>query len=86
MKRWIREMTGYIRLNYQSALRLEDLAERFFLTRLIFPVFSRRIWEFNLTRYLTDIRLNEAVRKLGNPDRTLTWIAMDCGFPNLASF
>lgn len=82
----IREMTGYIRLNYQSALRLEDLAERFFLTPAYISRFFKKNLGINFTRYLTDIRLNEAVRKLGNPDRTLTWIAMDCGFPNLASF
>lgn len=82
----IQEMTRYIHLNYQSAVKLEDLAEHFFLSTAYVSRFFKKKLGINFTKYLTDIRLNEAVRRLETTDKTLTWIAMDCGFPNLVSF
>lgn len=82
----IREMTRYIQVNYRSALRLEDLADRFFLSPAYISRFFKKKLEINFNKYLTEIRLNEAVKKLENTEKSLTWIAMDCGFPNIASF
>lgn len=82
----IQEMIRYIRLNYQSAIKLEDLAEHFFLSAAYVSRFFKKKLGINFSKYLTEIRLNEAVGKLETTDKTLTWIAMDCGFPNLVSF
>lgn len=40
----IQEMTRYIHMNYQSALKLEDLAEHFSCRHLISPGFLKRNW------------------------------------------
>lgn len=82
----IQEMTRYIHLNYQSPIKLEDLAEHFFLSSAYVSRFFKKKLGVNFSKYLTDIRLDEAVRRLETTDKTLTWIAMDCGFPNLVSF
>lgn len=82
----IQEMSRYIQVNYRSALRLEDLADHFFLSPAYISRFFKKKLGINFNRYLTEIRLNEAVKKLENTEKSLTWIAMDCGFPNIASF
>ncbi len=82
----IQEMTRYVHMNYQSPVKLEDLAEHFFLSTAYISRFFKKKLGINFTKYLTDIRLDEAVKRLETTDKTLTWIAMDCGFPNLVSF
>ena len=82
----IREMTRYIRMNYQSALKLEDLADHFFLSPPYISRFFKKKLGINFAKYLTDVRLEEATKKLEQTDNSLTWIAMDCGFPNLTAF
>lgn len=82
----VREITGYIHLNYQSTLRLDDLAEHFFLSSAYISRFFKKKMGENFTKYLTGIRLHEAEKKLKAGDATLTRIAMDCGFPNQAAF
>ena len=82
----IQEMTRYIRMNYQSALKLEDLADHFFLSPPYISRFFKKKLGINFAKYLTDVRLEEATKKLEQTDNSLTWIAMDCGFPNLTAF
>ena len=82
----IQEMTRYIRMNYQSALKLEDLADHFFLSPPYISRFFKKKLGINFAKYLSDVRLEEATKKLEQTDNSLTWIAMDCGFPNLTAF
>ena len=82
----IQEMTRYIRMNYQSALKLEDLADHFFLSPPYISRFFKKKLGINFAKYLTDVRLEEATKKLEQTGNSLTWIAMDCGFPNLTAF
>jgi len=82
----IQEMTRYIRMNYQSALKLEDLADHFFLSPPYISRFFKKKLGINFAKYLADVRLEEAMKKLEQTDNSLTWIAMDCGFPNLTAF
>ena len=82
----IQEMTRYIRMNYQAALKLEDLAEHFFLSPPYISRFFKKKLGINFAKYLSEVRLEEATKKLTQTENSLTWIAMDCGFPNLAAF
>ena len=82
----IQEMTRYIHMNYQSALKLEDLAEHFFLSPPYISRFFKKKLGINFAKYLSEVRLEEATKKLTQTENSLTWIAMDCGFPNLTAF
>ncbi len=82
----IQEMSRYIYMNYQSPLHLEDIAEHFFLSPAYVSRYFKKKLGVNFVKYLTEVRLNHAVKDLENKERPLTRIALDCGFPNLGSF
>ena len=82
----IREMTRYIQLNFHSPLRLEDLAEHFYLSPAYVSRYFKKKLGVNFAKYIANLRLDEAVADLEKTDKPLTRIAMDCGFSNLASF
>ncbi|MCD8301095.1 MAG: helix-turn-helix domain-containing protein, partial [Clostridiales bacterium] len=82
----IRDMIHYIQMNYQSQLKLEELAEQFYLSPSYISRFFKKKMGINFGKYLTGIRLDTAVKELEDTQKSLTHIAMDCGFPNLASF
>lgn len=82
----IREMTRYIHLNYKFPLKLEDVAERVYLSPAYASRYFKKKMGINFAKYLTEIRLIEAVKEMEDTQKSLTHIAMDCGFPNLASF
>ncbi len=82
----IRDMMRYVQMNYQSPLKLEELADRFYLSPSYISRFFKKKMGINFGKYLTELRLDAAVRELENTEKSLTHIAMDCGFPNLAAF
>lgn len=83
---WLREMLRYIYMNYQMPLHLEDLADHFYLSTAYVSRYFKKKLGINFVKYLTGIRLDYAVKELENTDWSLTRIAMDCGFSNLAAF
>lgn len=82
----IREMTSFVAANFNSPLKLQDLANHFYLSPAYISRFFKNKIGINFTKYLTDMRLDKAAKLLEQPGKTLTTIAMDCGFPNLAAF
>lgn len=82
----VREMTRYIHMNFHSVLHLEDLAEQFYLSPTYVSRYFKKKLGVNFAKYLTGVRLEQAVKDLESTDKPLTRIALDCGFPNLAAF
>ncbi len=82
----IQDIVHYIQMNYQSQLKLEDMAERFYLSPSYLSRFFKKKQGINFGKYLTDVRLSAAKVELESGEKSLTRIAMDCGFPNLSAF
>lgn len=82
----IQNIARYVRMNFQSALTLEDLADHFYLSTAYISRYFKKNMGINFSKYLTELRLEEAVRELESTQKSLTRIIMDCGFPNQASF
>ncbi|MEJ8302951.1 response regulator transcription factor [Saccharibacillus sacchari] len=74
------EIAAYIREHYREELTLQDLADRFFLSReYISRRFKRELGE-NVFDYLANIRLERAKRLLLDSDMTIVRIAELVGY------
>lgn len=82
-----RQIVQYIITNYSSEITLQDLAEHLHLSRVYLSKYFKQLFGTGFLQYLTEFRLTEACSDLiGYQDRGILRIAMDNGFPNLASF
>ena len=82
----INDIISYIHGNFKHPISLNDLAERMYLSPAYISRYIKKKLGKNLGEYLTDIRLDFAVRELEGTDKTIARIALDNGFPNVSSF
>ncbi|MBB5264272.1 xylan 1,4-beta-xylosidase [Catenibacillus scindens] len=76
----------FIERNYASSITLNDLAEELKITPQYLASFMRRHMGMTFNQFLYKVRLSYAVRDLVNTTESITHIAFNYGFPNLASF
>ncbi len=82
----IKQALRYIEDHCREKLRLEEVAERLNYNP---SYFSRRFHQytgFTFVEYLNRCRAAAAASMLLESDRSVSEIAMDCGFPNISSF
>jgi xylan 1,4-beta-xylosidase len=77
---------NYIKLNYQKHISLQDAANALFLTPEYLSRFFKDQTGTTFFKYLNEFRLNQAVKELIRSRNSVTKVAMNNGFPNLASF
>ncbi|AQY49683.1 AraC family transcriptional regulator [Listeria weihenstephanensis FSL R9-0317] len=80
------KMIAYMKDNYAEELSVSDLAAHFNLTPEYFSRFFKRYMDSTVLEYLELIRLGKAHQLLMNTDKTISYIAHSCGFPNEKSF
>lgn len=80
------EIIDYIQSNYREPLSLEEVASIHYLSIPYLSKFFKKQTGKTFSQYLNEIRLAHAVNELVNSDKPITRIALDNGFPNLASF
>ncbi|MDQ0972227.1 xylan 1,4-beta-xylosidase [Neobacillus niacini] len=80
------EIIDYIQSNYQEALSLEEVARIHYLSIPYLSKFFKKQTGKTYSQYLNEIRLEHAVYELVNSNKPITRIALDNGFPNIASF
>ncbi|MGM7719195.1 response regulator transcription factor [Metabacillus sp. Hm71] len=81
-KNSIQEIEAYIRNNYERDITLQEIADRFYLSR---EYISRRFKsEYNetITNYLTTIRIEKAKELLENPHLKIYEISFKVGYQN----
>ncbi len=85
-KERISEIQSYIQGHYQSAISLNDLADRMFLSSAYLSKYIKKKFGMTFIDYLNNIRLFHAVDELIYTNKSLTHIAMDNGFCTSAAF
>lgn len=80
------EILNYIQRNYRNPLSLNDLANRFYMSTSYLSRYIKKKLGKNFGEYLAELRLEFAVKELENGGKSITKIAMDSGFSNIASF
>lgn len=74
------DIAAYIREHYREDLTLQDLADRFFLSREYISRRFKREFGENVFDYLADVRLERAKRLLRDSDMTVVRIAELVGY------
>ncbi len=77
---------AYIRANYGSAIRMEELAHIAHLSVSQLQRSFKKVYHITPVRFINQVRIHQACELLGDPNRDLTSIALDCGFSSSAFF
>ena len=80
----IGELLQYVLSNYRSELTVTDIADTFFLSRSQASRMIRQYTGKNFPDFLKELRLKSVRKELEYTDRSVTEIAMSCGFSSLS--
>nr|WP_223292455.1 AraC family transcriptional regulator [Salipaludibacillus neizhouensis] len=72
----------YVRNNYQKNIKLQEIAERFFLSREYISRKFKREYQETITDYVTRIRIEKAKELLENPYLKIYDVAEAVGYQN----
>jgi len=72
----------YLSANYHKDIKLQDIADQFFLSREYISRLFKREYKETITDYLTKIRIEKAKELLENPYLKIYDIAYSVGYQN----
>ncbi|MCR5794543.1 MAG: helix-turn-helix domain-containing protein [Solobacterium sp.] len=81
-----KEIAAYIEANYVNELTLEEISDEFALTPQYFSKYFKAAFGTSFLKYLNGVRLQYAMEDLVSGNGTILKIAVNNGFPNVASF
>ncbi|WP_339230173.1 helix-turn-helix domain-containing protein [Oceanobacillus sp. FSL K6-2867] len=82
----IREIIHYMEENYHQKITLDGVADKFYLSSSYLSRYFKEKVGSGFNRYLMNIRLEHAVKELLYTSDSISYIAMNNGFPNVKSF
>ena len=82
----VHEVALYLQTHIHESVSLEELAQRFFMSRSYLTRSFRNVTGFSVVEYMTYIRIQKAQQLLRESDRSITEIADLCGFGNVTYF
>lgn len=80
------EINKFIETNYSDKIILEDVAERFHMSKYYFSHTFKNLTGKSFISYLTLFRVEKATVLLTYSDKSMSDIAFECGFGNIRSF
>lgn len=81
-----KDILDYIHNHYKEDILQSDIAKYFGFSREYFSRFFKKEMGVSLKTYLTRIRLNNAINLLVHTNRTIAFIASECGFNSETQF
>lgn len=82
----LQAIISYVNQNFRDQINLGKLAEQMYLSTSSLSRLFKRSMGCYFGDFVNHVRLNHAVQELVDTDKTVTRIAADCGFTNLAAF
>ena len=82
----ISEIVNYINNNYKKKIRLTELSDALFLSVPYLSKYIKRKMGMNFIEYVNNVRLFHAVDALLYTNNSITSIALENGFANVAAF
>lgn len=76
----IQDAAKYIAANFDKQIPLNDVADKFCMSSSYFSKKFKQITGFGFKEYLTNLRIREASKLLIETDKSITEIAISCGF------
>lgn len=80
------EILDYIGLNFRKKLTYDDLGREFNYHPNYINSLIRAATGMSLHSYLLDVRIKKAIALLDTSDKSITDVALECGFSDLAQF
>lgn len=85
MKRLEKAFT-YIENHYCQKITLDEVAAAVYMSPSYFSSYFRKMTDVGFSEYVTRLRIKQARELLKDPRRSVTDIAMECGFNNISNF
>ncbi len=82
----IRDIVSYVHLNYSDDLNLENIAQRFQMSKSYLSTRFKKETSLTLTDFIHRIRLQKALSLLNSSNFSMTKIAMYCGYNSVNYF
>lgn len=82
----IYSIAGYIHKHFSEDLKLEELADKFFISYCYLSRKFKEVSGFSLVQYIQMTRIRNAQKMLLNTDETIQNIAEKCGFTSFSQF
>ena len=82
----LKNVLKYIRDSYDTPITLEDMAKSVGMSTKYFCSFFKSMTHKTPVEYLISYRIDRAVQKLTQTDKSITEIAFECGFNDLSYF
>lgn len=77
---------AYIRRHYAQKLTLAGIANEFFISSVYLSIYFKQSTGQNLFDYIRDVRVEQAKILLRSSEKSVTEIALDVGYPDMAYF
>lgn len=78
----IYEIEQYIRRHYNEEVSLQEIANRFYLSREYISRRFKQVFKINYSDFVTNIRISKAKELLHSPDLKISQVAGMVGFPD----
>lgn len=85
MKR-LEEAFLYIDTHYCEKITLDEVAASVFMSSNYFSSYFRKVTNISFSDYVTRLRIKYARELLRDTDKSVTEIALECGFNNISNF
>lgn len=85
MKR-LEQAISYIDHHYSEKITLDEVAAAAYMSSNYFSSYFRKVTGISFSEYVTRIRISHARELLRDTDKSVTEIAMECGFHNISNF
>ncbi len=82
----IHQVTRYLNEHYPEDVKLDDLSERFFISRSYLTRSFKETTGITIVQYLTVVRIRQAARLLRETDLAVTEVSDRCGFGDVTYF
>lgn len=85
MKR-LEQAFNYIDGHYSEKLTLDEVAAAAFMSSTYFSSYFRKVTNISFSEYVTRLRIAHARELLRDKEKSVTEIALECGFHNISNF
>ncbi|AGI38713.1 AraC family transcriptional regulator [Thermoclostridium stercorarium subsp. thermolacticum DSM 2910] len=85
-QRLVYQAVEYLRNNYKTDIRLDELAAKSFISKNYFSRLFKEVTGISFTDYVQNLRIDEACNLLKNTDMKVTDIAHQVGFKDMKFF
>lgn len=82
----VAQIDSYMRANFSQPISSKDLSEKLYLSQGYLSRFFKKNFGMSFSEYLTKIRLTHVIDDLLYSSDSITHIALDNGFTNMAAF